>query len=101
MLDTLRQADLGERAADERAYARQTAMEHRPCAARDAHISRLEYLERQDRGVADPEWNGYNEFSLIEMARDRGHENVARLPCPSVSHCTGLDSIYSSDLYNS
>jgi ankyrin repeat protein len=28
---------------------------------------------------ADPEWNGYHDGSLIEMARDRGHESVARL----------------------
>lgn len=28
---------------------------------------------------ADPEWNGYHDGSLSEMARDRGHEAIARL----------------------
>jgi ankyrin repeat protein len=28
---------------------------------------------------ADPEWNGYRDGSLAEMARDRGHESVERL----------------------
>src|SRR5215470_6705832 len=28
---------------------------------------------------ADPEWNGYHDGSLIEMARERGHEGVALL----------------------
>ncbi len=30
-------------------------------------------------GGADPEWNGYHDGSLVEMARVRGHEAVAKL----------------------
>src|SRR5258708_1670748 len=40
---------------------------------------RLEAAQMLLDAGADPEWNGYHEGSLIEMARDRGHENVARL----------------------
>jgi hypothetical protein len=46
-------------------------------AVRSGHVDAVQM--RLDAG-ADPEWNGYNEFSLIEMARDRGHERVAQLP---------------------
>jgi ankyrin repeat protein len=45
-------------------------------AVRSGHLETVQML--LDAG-ADPEWNGYHDGSLIEMARDRGHENVARL----------------------
>jgi ankyrin repeat protein len=45
-------------------------------AVRSGHLKAVQML--LDAG-ADPEWNGYHEGSLIEMARDRGHESVARL----------------------
>ena len=44
-------------------------------AVRDAHVDAVRLL--LDAG-ADPEQNGLGE-SLIEMARDRGHEEIARL----------------------
>lgn len=40
---------------------------------------RTEAVEMLLEAGADPEWNGYHDGSLIEMARDRGHEAVARL----------------------
>ncbi len=45
-------------------------------AVRSGHLEAVQML--LDAG-ADPEWNGYHDGSLIEMARDRGHESVARL----------------------
>jgi ankyrin repeat protein len=45
-------------------------------AVRAGHLEAVQLL--LDAG-ADPEWNGYHDGSLIEMARDRGHESVARL----------------------
>src|SRR5258706_10946824 len=44
-------------------------------AVRAGHLEAVELL--LDAG-ADPEWNGHD-GSLIEMARHRGHENIARL----------------------
>ena len=43
-------------------------------AAREGHLDAVQIL--LDAG-ADPEWNGYHDGSLIEMARDRGHHEVA------------------------
>ena len=45
-------------------------------AARDGHADVVRLL--LDRG-ADPEKNGLNDRSLIEMARERGHEPVAQM----------------------
>jgi ankyrin repeat protein len=45
-------------------------------AVRSGHLEAVQIL--LDAG-ADPEWNGYHDGSLIEMARERGHESVARL----------------------
>ena len=45
-------------------------------AVRAGHLEAVLLL--LDAG-ADPEWNGYHDGSLIEMARYRGHESVARL----------------------
>ena len=45
-------------------------------AVRAGHLEAVQLL--LDAG-ADPEWNGYHDGSLIEMARYRGHESVARL----------------------
>jgi ankyrin repeat protein len=44
-------------------------------AVRAGHADAVQLL--LDAG-ADPEWNGYHEGSLIDMARERGHEGVAR-----------------------
>jgi ankyrin repeat protein len=45
-------------------------------AVREGHLDAVQILLEAG---ADPEWNGYHDGSLIEMARDRGHEGVARL----------------------
>jgi ankyrin repeat protein len=45
-------------------------------AAREGHSEAVRLL--LDAG-ADPEWNGLNDRSLIEMARERGEEKIARL----------------------
>jgi ankyrin repeat protein len=45
-------------------------------AVRAGHLDAVQLL--LDSG-ADPEWNGYHDGSLIEMARDRGHEHIAQL----------------------
>ena len=45
-------------------------------AARAGHLDAVQVLVEAG---ADPEWNGYHDGSLIEMARDRGHESVAGL----------------------
>jgi ankyrin repeat protein len=45
-------------------------------AVREGHAQAVQLL--LDAG-ADPEWNGYHDGSLVEMARERGHEGVARL----------------------
>jgi ankyrin repeat protein len=45
-------------------------------AVREGHLAAVQIL--LDSG-ADPEWNGYHDGSLIEMARDRGHERIAQL----------------------
>src|SRR5437868_620759 len=45
-------------------------------AVREGHAEAVQLL--LDAG-ADPEWNGYHDGSLIEMARYRGHERIARL----------------------
>src|SRR5215471_10917422 len=45
-------------------------------AVREGHLDAVRLLLEAG---ADPEWNGYHDGSLIEMARDRGHESVALL----------------------
>ncbi|HET8549956.1 MAG TPA: ankyrin repeat domain-containing protein, partial [Bryobacteraceae bacterium] len=45
-------------------------------AVRSGHPGAVRIL--LDAG-ADPEWNGYHDGNLIEMARDRGHESIAQL----------------------
>jgi ankyrin repeat protein len=45
-------------------------------AVRSGHIETVQLL--LDAGV-DPEWNSFHHGSLIEMARDRGHEAIARI----------------------
>jgi ankyrin repeat protein len=45
-------------------------------AVREGHLEAVKLL--LDSG-GDPEWNGYHDGSLIEMARDRGHERIAQL----------------------
>src|SRR6266700_2487757 len=45
-------------------------------AVREGHIEAVQILLEAG---ADPEWNGYHDGSLIEMARDRGHEAIAQL----------------------
>ena len=45
-------------------------------AVRSGHLEAVQLL--LDFG-ADPEWNSFHHGSLIEMARDRGHETIARI----------------------
>jgi ankyrin repeat protein len=45
-------------------------------AVREGHLEAVQLL--LDAG-ADPEWNGMHDGSLIVMARDRGHAEIARL----------------------
>ena len=45
-------------------------------AAREGHVEAVRVL--LDAG-ADPEQNGLNDRNLIEMARERGHEHIARM----------------------
>ena len=45
-------------------------------AVREGHVEAVQLL--LDAG-ADPEWNGLHDGSLIVMARDRGHAEVAKL----------------------
>jgi ankyrin repeat protein len=45
-------------------------------AVREGHAEAVRFL--LDAG-ADPEWNGLHDGSLIDMARERGHEEVARV----------------------
>ena len=45
-------------------------------AARAGHLEAVRVLLD---GRADPEWNGLNDRSLIEMARERGHEEIAHI----------------------
>ena len=45
-------------------------------AVREGHLEAVQLL--LDAG-ADPEWNGLHDGSLIAMARDRGHAEIARL----------------------
>ncbi|HVY94505.1 MAG TPA: ankyrin repeat domain-containing protein [Bryobacteraceae bacterium] len=44
-------------------------------AARAGHLEAVRLLLAAG---ADPEWNGYHDVSLIEMARERGYEEIAR-----------------------
>jgi len=46
-------------------------------AVREGHLEAVRIL--LDAGAADSEWNRRNLESLIEMARDRGHEEIALL----------------------
>jgi ankyrin repeat protein len=43
-------------------------------AARTGHLEAVRLLLKAG---ADPEWNGYHDCSLIEMARERGYEEIA------------------------
>ena len=45
-------------------------------AVRSGHLAVVQLLLNE--GV-DPEWNSFHDGSLIEMARDRGHEYIARI----------------------
>jgi ankyrin repeat protein len=45
-------------------------------AVREGHLEAVQMLLESG---ADPEWNGYHDGSLIEMATDRGHETIAQL----------------------
>ena len=45
-------------------------------AVREGHLEAVRILLEAG---ADPEWNGYHDGSLIEMARDRGHEAIVQL----------------------
>src|SRR5260370_30126684 len=45
-------------------------------AVREGHVEAVQLLLECG---ADPEWNGYHDGSIIEMARDRGHERIAQL----------------------
>jgi ankyrin repeat protein len=45
-------------------------------AVRAGHLEAVQFLLESG---ADPEWNGYHDGSLIEMARDRRHERIAQL----------------------
>ena len=45
-------------------------------AVRSGHLEVVQLLLNE--GV-DPEWNSFHDGSLIEMARDRGHEYIARI----------------------
>jgi ankyrin repeat protein len=45
-------------------------------AVREGHIEAVQILLEAG---GDPEWNGYHDGSLIEMARDRCHERIAQL----------------------
>ena len=44
-------------------------------AVREGHFEAVQILLEAG---ADPEWNGYHDGSLIEMARDRGHDAIAQ-----------------------
>jgi ankyrin repeat protein len=44
-------------------------------AARAGHLETVRLLLQAG---ADPEWNGYHDVGLIEMARERGYEEIAR-----------------------
>ena len=46
-------------------------------AVREGHLEAVRIL--LDAGAADAEWNGFDFDSLIEIARDRGHEDIALL----------------------
>jgi ankyrin repeat protein len=45
-------------------------------AVREGHLEAVQILLEAG---ADPEWNGYHDGSLIEMARDRRQEHIAQL----------------------
>jgi ankyrin repeat protein len=45
-------------------------------AVREGHLEAVQILLEAG---ADPEWNGYHDGSLIEMARDRGHDTITQL----------------------
>jgi ankyrin repeat protein len=82
--DTMTAAASGDTPALEQLLARDTSLARsqywytQPIhfAARAGHLEAVQLL--LDAG-ADPEWNGYHDGSLIEMARDRGYESVAYL----------------------
>ena len=69
VLDSLRETNLGERAANERAQSEETAMEHGARAAADSHVPGSENLERQNRGVEQVSQLVCEEFQSVGAPR--------------------------------
>src|SRR5260370_855839 len=82
--DTITAAAAGDTPTLRRLIERDPSLTHseywytRPIhfAVREGHLEAVRILLEAG---ADPEWNGYHDGSLIEMARDRGHEAIAQL----------------------
>ena len=68
-LDSLRETNLGERAANERAQSEETAMEYVARAATDSHVPGSENLERQNRGVEQVSQLVCEEFQSVGAPR--------------------------------